>query len=90
MLAGAFLMHIGIDKREGKQILHTVDAIDAIGAIEQDGDGSLIAVFHLEHHLSAGAARGDWLAEQSVLVFGGYGKLHDGLFGALRLSGKDG
>ena len=87
---GAFLMHIGIDKREGKQILHAIDAIDAIGAIEQDADGMLVAVFNFQHHLTSGSTRSDRIGQQTFLVLGSDSKHRDGLVGTLRLGGKDG
>ena len=49
-----------------------MEAEDAILAIEQDADGLLIAVLHLQYHLAAGTAGRNRRLEETVLIAGSY------------------
>ena len=65
-------LHIRIHEREGEEVLDAVEAEDSILAIEQDADGLLIAVLHLQYHLAAGTAGRNRRLEETVLIVGSY------------------
>ena len=83
-------LHIRIHEREGEEVLDAVEAEDAILTIEQDADGLLIAVFHLQYHLAAGTAWRNRRLEETVLVAGGYRQGGNRQLRIIALRTKDG
>ena len=86
----SLLFHVRVHEGEGQQVFYALEAVNAIRAIEQDGDGALVSVFHFHDDLPATAAGGDWLPQHTLVVAGGNGQGKDGLLGFLGLGGEDG
>lgn len=66
-----------------------MEAEDAILAIEQDADGLLIAVLHLQYHLAAGTAGRNRRLEETVLIAGSYRQGGNRQFRIIALRTKD-
>ena len=90
MTPRSLLFHVRVHEGKGQQVFYALEAIDALCAIEQDGDGSPVSVFHLHDDLPATATGGDWLPQHTLVVAGGNGQGEDGLLGFLGLGGEDG
>ena len=84
-----FLSHTCFYEAEGKEVFHAVYHVDTLGAIEQNADGLLVAIFDFEYHLTTGATWRHRNLEESILVASSYGECCHRLVGLIGLRSKD-
>ena len=88
--AGSLHVHVLVYKRQGHQVLDTLQAVDHPLPIEQNTYGRLIAILHFQDDLPAGATGRNGFLGKPIGVTGGYGQGGYGMFGVHGLGGEDG
>ena len=76
---------------EGQQFADTsLDNVRPLGAVEQDADGLVVALLHLEHDLTACTTGWDRNVGELAIGIGCYGKRFDSLVGVCRIGKEEG
>ena len=82
-------LQVRVGKLEGKQGGNAFYYVGAVGTIEQEADGMMIALLYTGNDLTAGTTRGNGLREETFCVTGCYGQGEDGLIRVLGVGSKE-